>query len=157
MENNEYSFWRIILTWFIMGTMVCIFCSCQREKVITKVVTDTITISNTIKEPVHDTIVKLKDRIVKVETTNHDTVEVFLPIEQKVYKDSFYTAYVSGNNVKLDSISVETMIVEKVIEKTQVVKEKAKRKPWGIGIQGGYGINKEPYIGIGLSYNLINF
>lgn len=84
-----------------------------------------------------------------------DSVQVVLPITQKVYGDSTYRAYVSGYNPELDSIFV--FAPTKYV--TTVVKEKPKR--WGIGLQAGYGYTPgsgmSPYIGIGVSYNFITF
>ncbi len=83
-----------------------------------------------------------------------DSVEVVLPITQKVYEDSTYRAYVSGYHPALDSIEI--------FRRNEVVYIRSPTKPkrWGIGIQVGYGITPkraEPYIGIGISYNLLSF
>lgn len=84
-----------------------------------------------------------------------DSVEVVVPITQRVYSDSLYRAYVSGYRPSLDSIFVypRTRYV------TTVVKEKPKR--WGIGLQAGYGYSPgngmSPYLGIGVSYNIYSF
>ncbi len=83
-----------------------------------------------------------------------DSIEVVLPITQKVYEDSTYRAYVSGYHPALDSIEI--------FRRNEVVYIRSPTKPkrWGIGIQVGYGITPkraEPYIGIGISYNLFSF
>ncbi len=83
-----------------------------------------------------------------------DSVEVVLPITQKVYEDSTYRAYVSGYHPALDSINI--------FRRNEVVYIRSPTKPkrWGIGIQVGYGITPkraELYIGIGISYNLFSF
>lgn len=83
-----------------------------------------------------------------------DSVQVVLPITQKVYGDSTYRAYVSGYNPELDSIFV--FAPTKYV--TTVVKEKPKR--WAIGVQAGCGYSRggiSPYVGIGVSYNLYSF
>ena len=79
-----------------------------------------------------------------------DVVEI--PISQKEYRDSNYTAYVSGFNAKLDSLEVRT----KVITYTKTV---TKFRTWNIGLTGGYGYGFrskqfEPFIGIGITLNL---
>lgn len=85
---------------------------------------------------------------------------VVLPITQKHYKGKDYEAWISGYRPRLDSIYVfpETRYITNEIQ--------VKRKPtkWGIGIQAGYGValpngkpQMAPYIGIGISYNLIRF
>lgn len=83
--------------------------------------------------------------------TVHDTVFVYIPISQKVYKDSLYTAWVSGYRAKLDSIEV--------YQKTQTIyiRDKLKRKRFGVGVQVGYGYPCGMYAGIGISYNLFQF
>ena len=83
-----------------------------------------------------------------------DSVQVVLPITQKVYGDSTYRAYVSGYNPELDSIFV--FAPTKYV--TTIVKEKPKR--WSIGVQAGCGYSRggiSPYLGIGVSYNFITF
>lgn len=83
--------------------------------------------------------------------TVHDTVFIYIPISQKVYKDSLYTAYVSGYQAKLDSIEV--------YQKTQTIyiRDKLKRKRFGVGVQAGYGYPCGMYAGIGFTYNLFQF
>lgn len=85
---------------------------------------------------------------------------VVLPITQKHYKGKDYEAWISGYKSVLDSIWVfpETVYITKEI----AIKSKPKR--WGVGIQAGYGIALPggkpifaPYIGVGISYNLIRF
>lgn len=85
-----------------------------------------------------------------------DTIRdtVYLPITQKVYRDSLYTAYVSGYRAKLDSIEVYGRT------NTITIRERAKRSRWGLGVQAGYGWignRTGPYVGVGVSYNLFLF
>lgn len=83
--------------------------------------------------------------------TVHDTVFVYIPISQKVYKDSLYTAWVSGYRAKLDSIEVYQKI------QTIYIRDKLKRKRFGVGVQAGYGYPCGMYAGIGVSYNLFSW
>lgn len=81
---------------------------------------------------------------------------VGVPIVQKVYSDSTYTAYVSGYEPRLDSIRLKYPIVTNTITRTVTIK---KTRKWNVGVIGGYGYgilsNKiEPFIGIGFSYSL---
>lgn len=84
---------------------------------------------------------------------------LYLPITQRIYKDSSYTAYVSGYRPSLDSIEVYNKILYRDII-TAVASPKARPKRWGIGVHAGYGFGAnglQPYIGVGLSYNVIVF
>lgn len=77
-----------------------------------------------------------------------DSVDVLLPIEQKVYQDSTYKAWVSGYNVNLDSI--QTYRPTRYI--TITTKEESR---WEHGLQGGIGITPkgiQPYIGYGIVF-----
>ena len=82
-----------------------------------------------------------------------DTVEVRLPIVQKVYRDTNYTAWVSGYEPRLDSIT----IANKIITRTNTVL-KNKDKRFSLGVQTGFNVlNKKLYFGVGITYNIINF
>lgn len=81
--------------------------------------------------------------------TKTDSIEVALPIEQKVYKDTMYTAWVSGYDARLDSIKVykNTRIVNTIVRED---------KRWSVGVQAGIGLTPkgiQPYIGVGVQYN----
>lgn len=116
----------------------------------------------TVKVPVPDTIPSriVAENIVKTDTfPTTDSVSVTLPITQKIYQDSTYKAWVSGYHPSLDSIVLYQPIttITKTITKTDVV---YKPKKWGVGIQVGMGITQnkiEPYIGIGVTYNIFSW
>jgi hypothetical protein len=87
-----------------------------------------------------------------------DSAEVELPISQKRYADSTYTAWVSGYNPSLDSIQIyprhEVATIANTIQHTHT-------KKWGVGLNIGYGFTPchgtQPYVGIGVTYNLFSF
>lgn len=91
-----------------------------------------------------------------------DSAEVEIPITQKVYEDSLYRAYVSGYNPSLDSLIIFPQHDITTITNNYTC-PKPRQKRWGIGIHVGYGVTIAntpqfaPYIGFGISYNLINF
>lgn len=96
---------------------------------------------------VRDTI---RDSLLYKDTLVYDSVNVVVPITQKIYKDSTYTAYVSGFRPKLDSI--------KIYQKTTTITEKPSR--WGVGLVGGYGYGTKgftPFLGVGLYYRIFEF
>ena len=87
--------------------------------------------------------------------TLHDSIDVPVPIYQKRYDDSLYTAWVSGYEPNLDSINLRLPTITETVTKTIV-----KPSPMIIvGIQAGAGygvINRKPdiYIGVGAQVNL---
>lgn len=86
------------------------------------------------------------------DTAAHDSVEVVIPITQKIYEDSTYKAYVSGYDVTLDSISVYRKTV--TIRERELI-TKHSRVGWGIVCGAGYGRQGfSPYIGVGVYYRL---
>lgn len=123
-------------------------------RVDTLIVRDTITQEN----PVYITTTQVRTEYVPVCDTLRirDTLFVPVTIEKRVYEDSLYRAEVSGYSPSLDKIEIyqQKQVVTQFVQVPEV-----KRKRWGIGVQAGYGINANgshsPYIGIGLSYNLI--
>ena len=99
---------------------------------------------------------KVVSDTIRVMDSAEDSVSVEIPITQKHYADSTYSAWVSGYDPCLDSIKVYQRT--EVVTITQKIQDKPKR--WGIGIQGGVGLGKggfTPYIGIGVQYNIIRW
>ena len=85
-----------------------------------------------------------------------DSAEVVIPITQKKYEDSTYTAYVSGYKPTLDSITIRSRVITHTITETKI--KKAYRKI-NIGIIAGYSYNAQmnkfgPTIGVGVCYNI---
>lgn len=106
-----------------------------KPKYITKRVVDTAYV------PVTDTIRK------------QDTLFLALPREQVTWEDSLARVYASGIDPKVDSVMHYR--TELVIDHIVPVKVQSR---WGIGVQGGYGLSKDgltPYVGVGVSYNLL--
>lgn len=90
-----------------------------------------------------------------------DTMFVPMPREQAFYRDSSYEAWVSGYRPALDSIRIYRRLERMTIHTVSTEKVKSR---WGIGIQAGYGfaINdnhllSSPYVGVGVSYNLLSW
>ncbi len=66
-----------------------------------------------------------------------DSVQVEIPIEQKVYEDTTYRAVVSGFRPNLDSLLLK--IPTTYITNT-VTKEVPKFRKWSFGVQAGVGV-----------------
>jgi len=128
--------------------------------------TDTLYIRDTVRvtEPVEVSHTVIREKLVEVPVyvSTRDTVirTVYLPREERIYRDSSYMAVVSGVDPKLDYL--EIFGSERQVTRT-VIETRTLRARWSIGVQGGYGValgdkvQLAPYIGIGLQYNIISF
>ena len=118
---------------------------------------DTILVDSPV--PVYKYI-KEKEYVTIIDTLAiaiHDTIQ--LPREYAVYKDSTYRAVVSGVEPRLDSMAVFPKTKIQYITKT-VTKTEYKKTRWGLGVQIGGGLVKDkvrPYIGAGVSYNILSW
>ena len=127
---------------------------------------DTMYVHDTIMQyrPILEERVVYKREYVPVPVTDtlwkHDTLYVSLDHEQVVWQDSLSKVYASGILPQIDS--VQHFVSERVVtrELTQVVKKPCR---WGVGIHAGYGIQlgeqvkTAPYIGVGVSYNILSW
>ena len=78
--------------------------------------------------------------------TIHDSIEVPIPIEQKRYEDSLYTAWVSGFRPALDSIRLHQPEITTTI--TETIVKKAPRLSVGLSVGPGVSIDKDHHMGI---------
>ena len=142
-----------LVIYFINGWV-----SCHRttdKEVIT--ITDTLVLT--------DTIIKFKPKPYKV--TIIDTI--YLPqqpqkpqydtlIRQEgIYKDSTYTAVVGGIEPYLKSIEIYPKTIYVNNNTTTTIKVRSR---FGLGVQAGYGLSSnglQPYVGVGVQYNLIQW
>ena len=110
---------------------------------VTKPISVTKRVVDSIPYPVTDTL-RLRD-----------TLYVILEREQIRWEDSLAVVYASGVMPQVDSVihQTQSLIITKdipVIKKTR----------WGLGVQAGMGAGKGgliPYVGVGISYNLISW
>lgn len=126
-----------------------------KTKVDTLVVYDTITQIQPIsveKRVVERQLVQISDTL-----RIRDTMFVYMNREQVIWRDSLSAVYASGIMPQVDSvkhfvqdrfITIETQVPVKI------------RSRWGLGLQAGMGAGKDgitPYVGVGLSYNLLSW
>ena len=150
----------LLVAAFLLGR-----CTAPRTAAETQVVerVDTMVVRDTIirEKPSYRTEYVFVRDSVRVQV--HDTVYISLPRQLRVYQDSLYRAEVSGIDPTLDRIEVypQTKIITRTETQTVQVKKPSR---WGIGVQVGYGITKQgqtfspgPYIGVGVSYNILSF
>ena len=130
-----------------------------KEKVDTLLIFDTITLT----KPVFVEKIQLDSVYMPVTDTlwKHDTLYVYLEREQIQWQDSLCRVYASGINPQVDSVT--HFVQETIITREISVPVKVKSR-WGLGIQVGYGagINGKqvyltPYVGVGISYNILSW
>lgn len=147
-----------------------------KTKVDTLVIRDSNIFTEPKKEPSPDVLIKkipvpiyvadssaidsLLNECVRLERIN-DSLQLILLRVQRHYSDSTFDAWVSGIDPKLDSIKTyqTNMVITKEIPVIQV-----KKTRWGLGIQAGIGtgmngkqVYMTPYVGVGISYNILSW
>ena len=159
MERIKY-----ILLGVIAGMVICLlngWASCHRttdKEVIT--ITDTLVLT--------DTIIKFQPKPYKV--TIIDTIYIpqqpqqpqqpqidTLIRKEVTYKDSTYTAVVGGIEPYLKSIEIYPKTIYVNNNTTTTIKVRSR---FGLGVQAGYGYGRnglQPYSGVGVQYNLIQW
>lgn len=121
---------------------------------------DTVTVTDTIVReiPVPHAVTRVRvDTCYLPGVVDTVRVPVAVPIERKEYRTPEYRAVVEGYRPEL----VEMEVYRRTNTIT-VAPTLAKPNRWGVGIQVGYGLapktgRLEPYIGIGVQYNLFLF
>lgn len=86
---------------------------------------------------------------------DRDSIEVPLPVEQKRYDDSLYTAWVSGFEPSLDSIRLYQPEIITTVTKTIV--KPTPRLMLGPSVGAGYGLyhkTLDVYVGFNLTWNI---
>ena len=130
-----------------------------KEKVDTLLIFDTITLT----KPVFVEKIQLDSVYMPVTDTlwKHDTLYVYLEREQIQWQDSLCRVYASGINPQVDSVT--HFVQETIVNREISVPVKVKSR-WGLGIQVGYGagingkqVYMTPYVGVGISYNILSW
>lgn len=122
---------------------------------------DTLVIRDTIMQykPIFVDKIKVDSVLIPVKDTIviRDSVYIYMDREKITWRDSLCEVYASGIMPQVDSvrhlqeykyITIETQVPVKV------------KSHWGLGINAGYGVGKgglTPYIGIGVSYNILSW
>lgn len=144
----------------------------QTPRVDTLFIRDTNTFTEPKKEPSPDVLIKeipvpvyvadssaidsLLNECARLEKVG-DSLRLVLLRVQRHYSDSTFDAWVSGVDPRLDSIKTyqTNMVITKEIPVIQV-----KKTRWGLGISAGCGVGKDgltPYVGVGISYNILSW
>lgn len=155
---------KYILLGVIAGLVICFinsWASCHRttdKEVIT--ITDTLVLTDTIikfqpkpyKVTIIDTIY-LPQQPQKPQQPQIDT----LIRQEVIYKDSTYMAVVGGIEPYLKSIEIYPKTIYVNNNTTTTIKVRSR---FGLGVQAGYGYGRnglQPYVGMGVQYNLIQW
>ena len=161
---------KYILLGVIAGIVICLldgWASCHRttnKEVIT--ITDTLVLTDTIikfqpkpyKVTIIDTIYlpqqpQQPQKPQKPQQPQQDT----LIRQEVIYKDSTYTAVVGGIEPYLKSIEIYPKTIYVNNNTTTTIKVRSR---FGLGVQIGYGYGRnglQPYVGVGVQYNLIQW
>lgn len=150
----------------IILTVICILSICYMAHTLKKpaeVITDTITVTDTITDWKADTVYLKRYDTIKMPVviehsdtvTTVDSILVEIPINTYIFDTTItdtnseihFKAVLSGFNVSLDSLYLRT----EIMQQQTILTPKIKR--WGVGVgvmygTGGFGV------GIGVMYNL---
>lgn len=131
-----------------------------RERPVERVIHDTSIVYRidtiSVSTPVYVAIKTIDTMWVRI-PVSEGRDSLALPREQAHYKDSTYEAWVSGYKPRLDSLNVYKNT--EYITVTNTVYQKDRRR-WGVGVHGGVGLSAggvTPYVGVGISYNIIRW
>ena len=161
----------------IAGIVICLlngWASCHRttdKKVIT--ITDTLVLTDTIikfqPKPYKITIIDTIYIPQQPQQSQQDTLKQSQQdtlkqpqqdtlIRQEItYKDSTYMAVVGGIEPYLKSIEIYPKTIYVNNNTTTTIKVRSR---FGLGVQAGYGYGRnglQPYVGVGVQYNLIQW
>ena len=161
---NRYEKVMTILCVILLIMDIGVLCQKHRQKMPlepTEIKVDTLIVRDTIMQykPIFVDKIKVDSVLVPVKDTIviRDSVYIYMDREKITWRDSLCEVYASGIKPQVDSvrhfqeykyITIETQVPVKVTSH------------WGLGINAGYGVGQgglTPYIGIGLSYNILSW
>ena len=165
MKMNRYdkvmTFLCVILLPFFIGILIGQKCPQKLPVEPIKVKVDTLVVQDTIMQhkPIFVDKIKVDSVLIPVKDTIviRDSVYIYMDREKITWRDSLCEVYASGIMPQVDSVRHFTEYKYITIETAIPVKEKSH---WGLGINAGYGVGQgglTPYIGIGVSYNILSW
>lgn len=152
---------KYILLGVIAGIVICLlngWASCHRtinKEVIT--ITDTLVLTDTIikmqPKPYKVTIIDTIYLPQQPQTPQQPQIDTLIR-QEVIYKDSTYMAVVGGIEPYLKSIEIYPKTIYVNNNTTTTIKVRSR---FGLGVQVGYGLSRnglQPYVGVGVQYNL---
>lgn len=162
IRNIYFNLFCLLFAIFSMSIYINNICKNKNKENTETVKTDTVTQIQTYRDTI--TITKFKPVIQYHHSkdtfivNNTDTIQMQIPINHYEFADSNYCVKLTGYDVNIDTVSV----FPKITETTKIVTNTiTKKQHISIGLNAGYGygfVSKkfEPFIGIGLQYNIFN-
>ena len=127
----------------------------------TEIKVDTLVVRDTIMQykPIFVDKIKVDSVLIPIKDTIviRDSVYIYMDREKITWRDSLCQVYASGIMASVDSVRHFQEYKYITIEKQVPVKVKTH---WGLGVNAGYGVGKgglTPYVGVGISYNLLSW
>lgn len=127
----------------------------------TEIKVDTLVVRDTIMQykPIFVDKIKVDSVLIPVKDTIviRDSVYIYMDREKITWRDSLCEVYASGIMPQVDSVRHFQEYKYITIETQVPVKVKSR---WGLGFNAGYGVGKGgliPYVGVGISYNLLSW
>ena len=160
----------IIVLSLILVVQITTRCDGKRPDEVTT--HDTIFLTDSIFFPKLDSIEVTKYKTIYVptppDTITKDSIVVdSIWVDIPISKYQIDTTFTNQANLKaeLEGFSIQMNKVSVTYPKVDITTEKrCKNKRWGLGVQVGYGVGVNnnqiyttPYIGLGISYNILNF
>ena len=152
---------HILIALIVLFSLSLLWRNCApRVEVVRDTITDTITIEKPI---VRESIVIAKEivRLTVIKEIGHtdtiiDSVKVEIPITQKVYSDTNYTAWVSGFHPQLDSIK----LVNRLVNCNSYSFKSVKSQRLVFGLSAAYGISPkgfQPCLCVGFTFSFYGY
>lgn len=180
MKNIWMKFWPFLVTICFWVVAVALILQCSDTGHIKEVKTiiqrDTLLDTIMVTETEYDTAYFVKyvqvhpqpagDTVSIPETLGNPDTTILIaedgtlqvPITQKVYRDSDYTAWVSGYQAQLDSMQIYRRTISETITNTITIRKKASR--WALGATAGVGygvttMKPDVFVGVGVTYRIL--
>lgn len=122
---------------------------------------DTLVVRDTIMQykPIFTDKIKVDSVLIPVKDTIviRDSVYIYMDREKITWRDSLCEVYASGIMPQVDSVRHFQEYKYITIETEVPVKVKSH---WALGVQAGMGAGKNgltPYVGVGISYNILSW
>lgn len=155
----------------LLLSVLLMVCTCNRQEPQPITTTDTVYVTDSVEVVQWKERTKILHHYDTALLTCIDTVIDSIPVQIPIHQYNYDTitpdsvamqAEITGYDVQFQRLKLQ-YVREEV---TTTIVQQCKPKRWGLGFQAGFGggydiISKQPmlgaYIGVGISYNFLNF